>query len=173
MSEITFRKGKLPVCVDCQVKHAVDLKAHVEKGTERYENVAKLVEDIRKDLAMNPQQMQEYEKIRSVEHKLEDYQAILREARHELQEKTSPQELMGSNPISEKCKFEKEIKNPKEAFDPGSFRTLCPECPNARCAQCPPELECATRIIIGCRKGEFKEGLCKVGTQTHVVYHGE
>jgi len=83
-------------------------------------------------------------------------------------------EGMMSNPeIPEKCKFRKELKKPKEYFDPASFRTLCPECPQARCALCPPELECATRIIIGCKKGQFKAGVCQIGTETHVIYHGQ
>jgi len=174
MSEITFETGKLPVCVDCQVKHAVDLKAHVEPGTPRYEEVAKIVEGIRRDLTMSPEQMREYEKIREIEHKLEDYLRVVRDARHELQQKTVPEELREPNPrIPEKCRFEKEVKLPKEHFDPKSFRTLCPECPQARCSLCPPELACATRVIIGCRKGEFVEGKCRVGTETHVIFHGK
>ena len=172
MSEITFETGHLPVCVDCQVKHAVDLKAHVEPGTPRHEEVAGLVEKIRKDLTMSKEQMSDYEKIRKVEHKLEDYQAVLREARHRLQEETEPSGA-NPNPIPEKCSFEKEVKLEKEHFDPHSFRTLCPQCPQSRCALCPPELACATRIIIGCRKGEFVEGRCRVGTESHVIYHGK
>lgn len=75
------------------------------------------------------------------------------------------------NPELEKCEFTKEMVKPKDFFDPTSFRTLCPECPGARCAQCPPDLECASRIIIGCKAGEFKDGKCRIGTETHVIYH--
>jgi len=75
--------------------------------------------------------------------------------------------------IPERCEFVEEKVKPKEYFDPASFRTLCPECPMARCAKCPPELECATRIIIGCKAGEFIEGRCRIGTETHVIYHGK
>ena len=172
MSEITFETGKLPVCVDCQVKHAVDLKAHVEPDSPRYEEVSKVVEGIRKDLTMSPEQMKDYEKIRKLEHKLEDYMTVLRNKRREIQEETLPEEPKG-NPIPEKCKFDAEAVLPKEHFDPNSFKTLCPECPQARCSLCPPEKACATRVIIGCKKGEFVKGRCRVGTETHVIYHGK
>ena len=90
-------------------------------------------------------------------------------------------EIPGANPgpkpqigkLLEKCDFTKEMVKSKEYFDPKSFRILCPECPKARCAQCPPELACATRIVIGCKKGEFVEGRCRVGTERHVIYHGK
>ena len=74
--------------------------------------------------------------------------------------------------IPEYCEFLKEQVKPKEYFDPRSFRTLCPESPTRLCKDLPPELACATRIIIGCKKGEFVKGRCQVGTQAHVVYHG-
>jgi len=68
--------------------------------------------------------------------------------------------------------FVAEEVKPKGYFDPLSFRTLCPECPDARCAKCPPELyPIAHRVIIGCPKGNFVAGVCQVGTETHVVYH--
>lgn len=180
MSEITFETGEIPICVDCQIKHAVDLKAHTEPGSERREKVAEVVEDIRRDLTMTPEQLQEYEKIRAVEHKIEDYLTVLRDMRHDLEEQTLPEELKPGNPepprigkLLEACSFEKEVVKPKEHFDPASFRTLCPECPEGRCAYCPPELACATRIIIGCPSEHFKGGVCQVGTQKHVIYHGE
>ena len=83
-------------------------------------------------------------------------------------------EIPGSNPgIPEHCDFTKEMVKPKEYFERASFRTLCPECPKARCALCPSELACATRVIIGCKKGEFVEGKCRIGTERHVIYHGK
>jgi len=79
------------------------------------------------------------------------------------------------NPIPEYCHFTPEVINPKEMFDPRSFRTLCPECPEARCSLCPPELRCATRIIVGCPKPYWDEekGVCRVGMKAHVIYHGK
>jgi hypothetical protein len=71
------------------------------------------------------------------------------------------------------CTFEHEEVKPEEYFDLKSFRTLCPECPEARCSNCPPELACASRVIIGCKKGEFIGGKCRIGTETHVIFHGE
>ena len=78
----------------------------------------------------------------------------------------------GNPEIPEHCEFAKEEVKPKEYFDPQSFRTLCPESPTRLCKDLPPELACATRIIIGCREGEFIEGRCRVGTEAHVIYHG-
>jgi len=69
--------------------------------------------------------------------------------------------------------FEKEQIKPAKYFDPSSYRTLCPECPGQRCSECPPELrESVTRVIIGCKKGEFEGGKCQIGTEAHVVFHG-
>lgn len=79
----------------------------------------------------------------------------------------------GDDKIPEHCVFVPEPIKGKEAFDPESFRTLCPECPEARCSLCPPELECATRIIVACPKGEFKRDRCQVSMEPHVVYHGK
>ena len=70
------------------------------------------------------------------------------------------------------CEFVKEEVKPKGYFDKRSFRTICPESPTRLCKDLPPELACATRIIIGCRKGEFIKGRCRVGTEGHVIYHG-
>ena len=78
----------------------------------------------------------------------------------------------GDRMILEACEFTKEPVKPKEYFDPDSFRTICPECPESRCSLCPPELACATRIITGCKQGEFFKGRCQVGTEAHVIYHG-
>lgn len=175
MSMITLETGNLPICVDCQVKHAVDLKAHTEPGTERREKVAEIVEDIRKDLAMRKDQLREFEEIREIEHRIEDYLTVLRDMRHDLQAQTVPEEMKenpGNPETLEGCSFEKKVFQAKEHFDPGSFRTLCPECPEGRCALCPPELRCATRVVIGCPTGQFTEGRCQVGTEAHVIYHG-
>jgi len=84
--------------------------------------------------------------------------------------------LNPDNPeIPEYCRFTEEKVKPAEYFHPASFRTLCPECPGKRCALCPEELKCATRIIIGCKKEEWDEAAkrCKIGTETHVIYHGQ
>jgi len=72
------------------------------------------------------------------------------------------------------CTWRKEVVTPKEEFDPRSFRVICPECPEQRCSKCPPELKCATRIIIGCPKGHWDEKTqtCKVATRVHVIEHG-
>lgn len=78
----------------------------------------------------------------------------------------------GLKEVEDGCVWTEEKVHPKEYFDPESFRTLCPQCPQARCALCPPEFACATRIIVGCPKGHFKGGRCEVGTEPHVIYHG-
>ncbi len=79
----------------------------------------------------------------------------------------------GNNPgIPEHCEFSAEKIKPKKYFDKASFRTLCPESPTRLCKDLPPELACATRIIIGCQEGQFIKGKCRVGTEAHVIYHG-
>lgn len=139
MSEITFETGEIPVCVDCQMKHAVDLKAHVDpERKEKYKLVVEIVDMIAEDLTMTKEQLADYEKIRSYEHKLEDYLTVLRGMRHKIEEETFPEEFeesnSGSNPkprmgqLVKKCSFDAEVKLPKEHFDPKSLRTLCPEC---------------------------------------------
>ena len=74
--------------------------------------------------------------------------------------------------LAKRCTFRIEKHQPKEYFDPKSFRTLCPGCPGARCSECPPELECSTRIVIGCKKGEFVSGKCRTKTEIHNIFHG-
>lgn len=99
--EITLETGELPICVDCQTKHAVDLKAHVDPKTPRYEAISKIVEGLRKEIMISPEQLKEYENIREIEHKLEDYSAVLRDMRHGLQEEscsTCSVSNPGSNP---------------------------------------------------------------------------
>jgi len=140
-------------CLECAYTHARDVEHHLEDW-------AKFTPD--------PAQ-------RLVAGQLRDQQRRIRKRIDEWRMKLGPlpeEELTAGNPeIPPECKFWKEEKKPKEYFDPKSFRTLCPECPAARCANCPPELACATRIIIGCKAGEFEAGRCKVGTETHVIYH--
>jgi hypothetical protein len=82
-------------------------------------------------------------------------------------------EPTSKNPVPKGCKFTKEVMEDKKHFDKKSFRTLCPECPEARCSQCPPELKCATRVIVGCPKGEYKEGRCQVGLEAQSIHHGD
>jgi hypothetical protein len=87
----------------------------------------------------------------------------------------SAAEPFSENPgLPQECEWKTEIVRPKEEFDSRSFRVICPECPNQRCSQCPPELKCATRIIIGCPKGEWDEKTktCRVSTQVHSIDHG-
>ncbi len=76
-----------------------------------------------------------------------------------------------NNPHSAVCSFKREEVKPKGYFDPKSFRTICPECPSGKCAACPPKLECSTRVIIGCKKGEFKKDRCRIGTEAHTILH--
>jgi len=75
------------------------------------------------------------------------------------------------NPHNPTCTFKKEQVKPKGYFDPKSFRTICPKCPGAKCSACPEELECSTRVIIGCKKGNFARGKCQIGTEAHTILH--
>ena len=118
----------------------------------------------------------------AVERQIEAPLTVLRELRHKIMEGSAERfealEEVGremhnpGNPVPAACEFTKESVTPKGYFDRDSFRTICPECPEGRCALCPPEDACATRIIIGCKDGEFVKGRCSIGTETHVIYHG-
>ncbi len=259
MSEITVETGELPVCVNCQLKHAVGLLHHVDPSMEKekYDKTIELINEIGEGLMMTSQEVEDFIAAYQLEHKVEDVLTVLRDLRHKIMEgseerfealeavgnpgnpekgklvieemarredleirKTGegktfiefniwgdskypinriastlkrkgcvihrfgdPLSIMvrcskgssdnpGNPEIPERCEFTKEPVKPKEYFDKDSFRTICPECPEGRCALCPPELACATRIITGCKEGEFVKGRCQVGTEAHVIYHG-
>jgi len=144
-------------CLECAYTHARDVEHHLEDwGKFATDRTQRIVADELRDKQRSIRK--EIDKWRMKLSYGSDYEAQAKEA---------------ANPeIPEKCRFEKEEVKPKEYFDPASFRTLCPECPQARCRLCPEELACATRIIIGCKKGEFIRGRCQIGTETHVIYHG-
>ena len=184
MSAITVETGELAVCVNCQLKHAVGLLHHVDPSMEKqkYVKAKELIKEISEGLMMTSQEVEDFIRAYELEHKVEDVLTVLRDLRHKIMDGSEKRfmALEGmhremnnpGNPIPEVCEFAKEQVKPKEYFDPKSFRTLCPECPEGRCALCPPELACATRIIIGCPAGEFVEGRCRVGTEAHVIFHG-
>jgi len=175
-------------CWECIYKHLRDTEHHLEDMVrvrpeirETLENMIDTVRGMRKlawDMwhkehggKSNPHNPTDYAKLaQSLEHGV-GCSGIITPEEH-------PTNLHITNPdnpeIPEYCRFEEEKVKPKEYFHPESFRTLCPECPESRCAECPPELACATRIIIGCKKEEWDERTkrCKIGTETHVIYHG-
>jgi hypothetical protein len=139
--------------------------------------------------------IEEYSKIRRREHELEDKLKLegslseqeleelkrLRQLRKEIErggcegivEPTENPNPTLSNEEA-KCEWRVEVVNPRELFEEESFRTLCPECPQARCALCPSEKACATRIIVGCPKGYWdpKTKRCLTSTKVHIIYHG-
>jgi len=156
------------------------------------EEVKALRDKLASQLEIN---VEEYSKIRRREHELEDKMKLegtlseqeleelkrLRQMRKELERGgCSGVVEPGENPNpglaveEQRCEWAVEVKRPREHFDERSFRTLCPECPQMRCALCPPEKACATRIIIGCPKGYWDEKAqkCLVSTEVHVIYHG-
>lgn len=153
-------------CLECAWKHSRDLEHHLEDAVTYTKEAGK---------RMMFQSL--VDKVREIRKKIDELR---------LKEKGSSENpegcegciYPGENPnpklakLEKRCTWTEEKIQPKQYFDPMSFRTLCPECPEKRCALCPPELACATRIIVGCRLGEFVEGRCRVGTETHVIYHG-
>ena len=195
MSEITVETGELPVCVNCQLKHAVGLLQHIDPGLEKekHSKAIELIKEIGEGLMMTSQEVEDFIAAYGLEHKIEDTLTVLRDLRHKIMEgsekrfealeevgremKYHSNPKVGGNPgnpeIPEHCEFTKEPVKPKKYFDKDSFRTICPECPESRCSLCPPELACATRIITGCKKGEFVKGECRIGTEAHVIYHGK
>ncbi|MDI6905672.1 MAG: hypothetical protein QMD13_09370 [Candidatus Bathyarchaeia archaeon] len=150
MSEGYYRDPKF--CLECAYQHARDTEHHLEdwlKFTKKEEQ-RKTADELRRQ------------------------QRVLRKKIDEWRIKLETENPETENPeIPEECTFTKEQVKPKQYFDPASFRVICPECPEKRCSLCPPELACATRIVIGCQKGQFIKGKCRIGTETHVVYHGK
>lgn len=194
MSEITVETGELPVCVNCQLKHAVGLLHHIdpELEKEKYNKAIELINEIGEGLMMTSQEVEDFIVAYQLEHKIEDALTVLRDLRHKIMEGSEKRfEAMeksgmihvednpgnpgnsGNPGIPEYCEFTKDQVHPKEYFDKDSFRTICPECPESRCSLCPPEKACATRIIIGCKAGEFVKGTCRIGTETHNIFHGK
>jgi len=175
LSQVTADTGQLPICPYCELKHVTDAKAHSEGS--RKDRLTEIQRELGEVTGID---IPAYEGVREVEHKVEDYltvlnadKTVLRSIRHKIEEGEREMSESESNPRLEACTFRHEEVKPSEAFDPASFRTLCPECPGARCSNCPPELACASRVIIGCPSGQFVAGRCQVGTETHVIYHGE
>ncbi|MEM2305955.1 MAG: hypothetical protein QXK51_11495 [Candidatus Methanomethylicia archaeon] len=177
MSELTYATGDIQECPFCTFKHLSDAEAHAPSDIKPI--ISKIREDLAKKIDIDKAS---YDEIRKYEHILEDYLTVLREKRKELEPHRGCSGIVnpGENPNPElalaetKCEWREEKVKPKEYFHPESFRTLCPECPQARCALCPPELACATRIIIGCKKEEWdtETKRCRVSTEKHVIYHG-
>lgn len=133
---------------------------------------------VRGKLLKNLDLDEEYVKVREQEHIIEE--EIERKIREKfaLEDERARIESGGCsanpapNPLFGECKFKREEIKPLKYFHPESFRILCPECPKARCVLCPPELKCATRILIGCKNGEWDEKAerCRIGTETHSIY---
>jgi len=159
-----LEEGAEPVgvmfCLECAYKHARDLEHHLEDAYR---------------VTKNP----EFDQMIDI---LRGWRKRYLEMMKQNPEPCGCEGIVepGQNPnpelaeLERACVWRKEEKEPAEAFDPRSFRTLCPECPEQRCALCPPELACATRIIIGCPVGQWDEekNICKVSTKAHVIYHG-
>jgi hypothetical protein len=178
MSETTYALGHLTTCPYCTFKHLTDAEQHAPADIKPL--IAKLREDLAKKLDI---EKATYDEIRKYEHILEDYLTVLREKRKQIEPHRGCSGVVnpGENPNPElaqletQCTWTKEEVKPAEHFHPESFRTLCPQCPMARCALCPPELACATRIIIGCPKHAWDEKTkrCRTSTAVHVIYHGK
>lgn len=85
-AEITVMDGQLPYCPDCQVKHSVDLKAHIDPAEkEKYQKAQWIVDKVASQVGMTKTQVKDYEKIRELEHKFEDAMTVLRDLRHKVQ----------------------------------------------------------------------------------------
>jgi hypothetical protein len=179
MSEATYLTGDIQPCPYCTFKHLTDAETHADFDEKVKQTIARLREDLARKINIDKAS---YDEIRRYEHILEDYLTVLREARKRLEPHRGCSGVVnpGENPNEElaqeetKCEWTVEVVNPREMFHEESFRTLCPECPMMRCALCPPERVCATRIIIGCPKEHWdvEKKVCKVGTKVHVIYHG-
>jgi len=180
VSEATYVTGDLQPCPYCTFKHLTDAEMHSDFDGKVKEIIRRLREDLAKKIDVDKAS---YDEIRRYEHIVEDYLTVLREARKRLEPHRGCSGIVnpGENPdprlaeLEARCEWSVEERRPREYFDERSFRTLCPECPQARCALCPPEKACSTRIIVGCPKGYWDERSrrCLVSTEVHVIYHGK
>jgi len=148
-------------CLECMFKHGRDLEHHAEDAYRItkdpfYDRIIDTMREIRKGI---------FDRMREKPASCPGCEGVVEPGQNPNPELAE---------LEKACTWRKEEVKPKEYFEPASFRTLCPECPEARCALCPPELACATRIIIGCPLGQWdaEKGLCKVATEAHVIYHG-
>jgi len=165
MSEGYYRDPQF--CLECAWNHMRDSEHHLDDWLK---------------YAKDPAQKQKAEELRT---KQREIRKQVDEWRLKLKGTTQTEECVGCSGIVnpedlnpeelEKCTFKEEKVKPKEYFHPGSFRTLCPSCPETRCSLCPPELACASRIIIGCAAGKWDAAAkkCKVSTEPHRVIHGK
>lgn len=80
MSDVTVETGEVPICPYCEMKHVTDAKAQSEGHRKQ------LLSKIQKELAkITKTPLKEYEKVREMEHRLEDYQTYLRDLRHNIE----------------------------------------------------------------------------------------
>jgi hypothetical protein len=179
--------------VTCPYSTLKNLEDAFHHSPEAYrEEILKLREKVANDMGID---LEEYSKIRRREHELEDKLKLegslreeeleelkrLRQLRKQLERGgcegiVNPTENPNTS-LSEmeaKCEWVVEVKRSGEEFEEESFRTLCPECPQMRCALCPPHMACATRIIVGCPKGYWdkERKVCLTSMKVHVIYHG-
>lgn len=85
-AEITVMDNAIPYCPDCQIKHIVDFKAHVDPAEkDKYAKVQQILEKVRQQVGMTKTQTKDYETIRELEHKYEDGLTVLRNLRHKIQ----------------------------------------------------------------------------------------
>lgn len=98
-AEITVVDGTIPYCPDCQVKHAADLKAHIDpKEKLKYEKAQWILNRVAKQVGMSKTQTKDYEQIRELEHKFEDAMTVLRDLRHKVQASPGIDNPVHANP---------------------------------------------------------------------------
>jgi len=157
------------LCLECAYQHSRDVEHHLEDAVKfgksspdraKYQELLDKQRLIRKEI----------DKLRLKTVKEKGEEICIACENPELEVYVPPPEL---------GEFWEEKIRPKEYFDPRSFRVICPEDPEngfrGRCERIKrkyPELyPYATRVVIGCKKGEFIAGRCRIGTETHVIYH--
>lgn len=85
-AEITVMDGELPYCPDCQVKHIVDVVAHIDPAEkDKYSAAQFILTKVSKQVGMTKTQVQDYQTMRELEHKFEDAMTVLRDLRHKVQ----------------------------------------------------------------------------------------
>ena len=83
MSEITVDYGEIPVCVNCQLKHAIGLFHHIDADLEKdkHKKIKRIVNTIGSELEMTSKQIEDLIRINEFEHRVEDALTVVRDLR--------------------------------------------------------------------------------------------
>ena len=155
---MTFQDQALHLCTDCQkiqpnwlslaIKHVTELKHHMDETDPDYKTIEKIADAIAKHVGMNPEEYKTYDKILEVEHKLQDYETVLRDMRRKVQAGES------SNP-GRRREYKPYAWTACERAYPQIQRKMMSCIKQVEKKQCPPNFtsykECTANPVAVCR----------------------